>query len=111
MKQAVAAVPEQRRRIITSHDAFGYFGAAHGLHSARGRQHRERGLCARAAVKLNYGLIAPQTPVGDVSASFLRPASPLGFPGALLLESFEQLWAPCHYTVDLRHDSSPLANR
>ena len=31
VKQAVAALPEQRRRIMTSHDAFGYFGAAYGL--------------------------------------------------------------------------------
>lgn len=31
VKQAVAALPEQRRKIITSHDAFGYFGAAYGL--------------------------------------------------------------------------------
>jgi hypothetical protein len=30
---------------------------------------------------------------------------------APLLESFEQLWAPCHYTVDLSYDSSPLSHR
>jgi zinc/manganese transport system substrate-binding protein len=27
----MAPLPEQRRKIITSHDAFGYFGAAYGL--------------------------------------------------------------------------------
>jgi zinc/manganese transport system substrate-binding protein len=31
VKQALGALPEARRRIITSHDAFGYFGAAYGL--------------------------------------------------------------------------------
>ena len=31
MKQAIATLPEDRRKIITSHDAFGYFGAAYGL--------------------------------------------------------------------------------
>jgi zinc/manganese transport system substrate-binding protein len=31
VKQALAALPEGRRKIITSHDAFGYFGAAYGL--------------------------------------------------------------------------------
>jgi zinc/manganese transport system substrate-binding protein len=31
VKQAAGALPEQRRKIITSHDAFGYFGAAYGL--------------------------------------------------------------------------------
>jgi len=31
VKQAIAALPEDRRKIITSHDAFGYFGAAYGL--------------------------------------------------------------------------------
>ena len=31
VKQAISALPEARRRIITSHDAFGYFGAAYGL--------------------------------------------------------------------------------
>jgi zinc/manganese transport system substrate-binding protein len=31
VKQALAALPEDRRKIITSHDAFGYFGAAYGL--------------------------------------------------------------------------------
>ena len=31
VKAALAALPEARRKIITSHDAFGYFGAAYGL--------------------------------------------------------------------------------
>ena len=31
VKQALAALPKDRRKIITSHDAFGYFGAAYGL--------------------------------------------------------------------------------
>ena len=31
MKAALAELPEERRKIITSHDAFGYFGAAYGL--------------------------------------------------------------------------------
>lgn len=31
VKAAMAAIPESRRRIITSHDAFGYFGAAYGV--------------------------------------------------------------------------------
>lgn len=31
VKAAMAAIPESRRRIITSHDAFGYFGAAYGI--------------------------------------------------------------------------------
>ena len=31
VKQAIAALPPERRKIITSHDAFGYFGAAYGL--------------------------------------------------------------------------------
>jgi len=31
VKEAVAAIPEAKRRIITSHDAFGYFGAAYGI--------------------------------------------------------------------------------
>ena len=31
VKAAVAAIPADRRRIITSHDAFGYFSAAYGL--------------------------------------------------------------------------------
>jgi zinc/manganese transport system substrate-binding protein len=31
VKETVAKIPPDRRRIITSHDAFGYFGAAYGL--------------------------------------------------------------------------------
>jgi len=31
IKTAFAAIPEERRKIITSHDAFGYFGAAYGV--------------------------------------------------------------------------------
>ncbi|SCW86818.1 metal ABC transporter substrate-binding protein [Ancylobacter rudongensis] len=31
IKAAMAAIPDSRRRIITSHDAFGYFGAAYGV--------------------------------------------------------------------------------
>jgi zinc/manganese transport system substrate-binding protein len=31
VKAAIASLPEARRKIITSHDAFGYFGAAYGL--------------------------------------------------------------------------------
>jgi zinc/manganese transport system substrate-binding protein len=31
VKEAVAKLPPERRRIITTHDAFGYFGAAYGL--------------------------------------------------------------------------------
>lgn len=31
VKAAIAAIPAERRRIITSHDAFGYFGEAYGL--------------------------------------------------------------------------------
>ena len=31
VKKVLAALPKERRKIITSHDAFGYFGAAYGL--------------------------------------------------------------------------------
>jgi zinc/manganese transport system substrate-binding protein len=31
VKTAVAAIPADRRKIITTHDAFGYFGAAYGV--------------------------------------------------------------------------------
>jgi zinc/manganese transport system substrate-binding protein len=31
VRAALAALPQDRRKIITSHDAFGYFGAAYGL--------------------------------------------------------------------------------
>lgn len=31
VREAVAAIPKDRRRIITSHDAFGYFQAAYGV--------------------------------------------------------------------------------
>ena len=31
VKQTLAKLPESRRKIISSHDAFGYFGAAYGL--------------------------------------------------------------------------------
>ncbi len=31
VRAQVAAVPEARRKVITSHDAFGYFGAAYGI--------------------------------------------------------------------------------
>ncbi len=31
VKAAISSIPEQNRRIITSHDAFGYFGDAYGL--------------------------------------------------------------------------------
>ena len=31
MKAAVAKIPADRRRIITTHDAFGYFAAAYGV--------------------------------------------------------------------------------
>jgi zinc/manganese transport system substrate-binding protein len=31
VKEAIAKVPADRRRIITTHDAFGYFGAAYGM--------------------------------------------------------------------------------
>eukprot|EP01036_Dinobryon_divergens_P054225 gene54225-72464_t len=31
IKAAVAAIPVERRKVITTHDAFGYFGAAYGV--------------------------------------------------------------------------------
>ncbi len=31
VRTEVAAVPEARRKVVTSHDAFGYFGAAYGI--------------------------------------------------------------------------------
>jgi zinc/manganese transport system substrate-binding protein len=31
VKRAIARLPKDRRKLITSHDAFGYFGAAYGL--------------------------------------------------------------------------------
>ncbi|PWB64741.1 MAG: ABC transporter substrate-binding protein [Bradyrhizobiaceae bacterium] len=31
VKSAVAKIPEDRRKVITTHDAFGYFGAAYGI--------------------------------------------------------------------------------
>jgi zinc/manganese transport system substrate-binding protein len=31
VREQVATVPEARRKVITSHDAFGYFGAAYGI--------------------------------------------------------------------------------
>ncbi|MBB5752802.1 metal ABC transporter substrate-binding protein [Prosthecomicrobium pneumaticum] len=31
LKAEFAAIPEERRRIVTSHDAFGYFGQAYGI--------------------------------------------------------------------------------
>jgi zinc/manganese transport system substrate-binding protein len=31
VRAAIAAIPEQNRRIVTTHDAFGYFGAAYGF--------------------------------------------------------------------------------
>ena len=31
MKEAIAKLPPERRKIITTHDAFGYFGVAYGL--------------------------------------------------------------------------------
>lgn len=31
VKAAIAKIPAERRRIITTHDAFGYFGAAYGM--------------------------------------------------------------------------------
>jgi zinc/manganese transport system substrate-binding protein len=31
VRAAIGAVPESKRRVITSHDAFGYFGAAYGV--------------------------------------------------------------------------------
>jgi zinc/manganese transport system substrate-binding protein len=31
VKQAIAELPPERRKIITTHDAFGYFGAAYGM--------------------------------------------------------------------------------
>ena len=31
VKQALSMLPKERRKLITSHDAFGYFGAAYGL--------------------------------------------------------------------------------
>src|SRR5262249_9813969 len=34
VRAALAALPQERRKIITSHDAFGYFGAAYGLEIA-----------------------------------------------------------------------------
>jgi zinc/manganese transport system substrate-binding protein len=31
IKQGIAAIPEERRKIVTGHDAFGYFGDAYGV--------------------------------------------------------------------------------
>ncbi len=31
VKEGIAKIPAERRKIITSHDAFGYFGAAYGF--------------------------------------------------------------------------------
>ena len=37
VRGALAKLSKDRRKIITSHDAFGYFGAAYGLKSSRQR--------------------------------------------------------------------------
>lgn len=34
VRAAIARIPEERRRIVTTHDAFGYFGQAYGLELA-----------------------------------------------------------------------------
>ena len=31
VREQIAEVPEERRKVVTSHDAFGYFGAAYGI--------------------------------------------------------------------------------
>jgi zinc/manganese transport system substrate-binding protein len=31
VRQQIAEIPEERRKVVTSHDAFGYFGAAYGV--------------------------------------------------------------------------------
>jgi zinc/manganese transport system substrate-binding protein len=31
VKDAIATIPSERRRVITSHDAFGYFASAYGV--------------------------------------------------------------------------------
>ena len=49
VREAVAKIPPDRRRIITTHDAFGYFQARlrHRVHRAAGRVDRIGGLGAR----------------------------------------------------------------
>ena len=46
VRAAIDKIPADRRRIITTHDAFGYFAAAYGVdvHRAAGRLDRGRGL-------------------------------------------------------------------
>ena len=46
VKEAIAKLPPERRKIITTHDAFGYFAAAYGLEviAPEGVEHRKRGI-------------------------------------------------------------------
>ena len=92
VKAALAALPQDRRKIITSHGAFGYFGAAYGLEiiapegvsteseaspgtsprsSARSRPNTSRRCSWRTSPTTGCSTRSPQRPGPRSAASFI----------------------------------------
>lgn len=71
IKAAVARIPPQRRKVITSHDAFGYFGRAYGIAFIA-----PRGVSAQAdATARDVARIVRQIKAEKVPAVFLENVS------------------------------------
>ena len=75
VKEEIAKIPPERRRIITTHDAFGYFGTAYGFDFiAPQGVSTETEASARDVAKIIRQIKAQKIP-GGVSRKYHRPAT------------------------------------
>lgn len=71
VRAAVAAVPEPRRKVVTSHDAFGYYGDAYGIRFLSPQGHSTSGEASAADVAALIRLIRAE----GVTAVFVENMS------------------------------------
>jgi len=117
LKGAFAAIPEQRRRVLTSHDAFGYFAAAYGITFVA-----VQGVTTEAEPSAeNLAKIVRQARDGQVTAIFLEnmadprlaetvaQESGVKIGGALYADALSQSDGPApDYLSLIRHNAEQL---
>ena len=75
MREAVAQIPAERRKVISTHDAFGYFAAAYGIaFIAPAGVSTESEASARDVAAIITQIKAAENP-GGISGKCQRPAA------------------------------------
>jgi len=105
IRQQVATLPQERRKLVTSHDTFGYFAAAYGfeiLGTALGSLSTEAGDPSARAI----GLLVEQITATGVPAIFAENVANPDLMASIAAEAGVEL-APTLYTDALGPPGSP----